>query len=680
MSSAAKWLLSVIFSIAFGLPLILQSAPLDLEYKGEIFYNNQNRSKQIVQKPDVLKIGQVVLITVRTESVLFEDWAKPLCEQARDLFGRVLKNPAVAHCFRFSEAVDLTKFVAQKKREMYLGIHLDIEKNSQGGLNVTLTDLRNMDPLVYPVVGWKVRESELNSKLDNKIRNSLIAFDKMDWVKAALVELALEEEHKELDSKTLKKMTDAEKLSYLKRSPRFSQGTAQFLTAMTQMVAALGLGRYGYHHVADNTKDYDYDNFKETLKNKIRFGDMVRYDDNAFATNYTHTYAGVGYYLICRGNGFTALQSYLCATAGSLAWEGIIEWREVYSINDQIFTAHGGAILGEALYQTGIYLFSRGPSWLKNSLGLAWQGPADFSDWMSGRFFDGKPRSRTKENVTGHFNIEVGYMKTKKRSAEKMVALDAEVVRIPFHEQPGEMSSFLADIVQTDFRFSAPLSAEFIDQQKVFAKVVFAAYHHKRLTLDAQENLNGYSLYVGPSAALEIVNDKNFHDDFFAITHIFGSSLRMETYYKGIKVTTTFDAWGDAVMMRSMAVDSYKADRKNTALINILENNDYYYGWGSTTRGQVIVEFGSGWNIGTELRKSVANSTNSRQKITYPNVVLLDLQDQVINVGVFIEKEIRPNLKVRLATNRYTREGKIAGYGSKKVSEQRTQMSLIYHF
>lgn len=679
MVSAVKWLSAVILSVSFGLPLALQSAPLDLEYKGEKYYN-QIKSKQVPQKVDVLKNGQAVLITVRTESVLYDDWAKPLCEQARDLFGRVLEKPGVAHCFRFSAPFDLTKFVAQKKREMYLGIHLDIEKNDQGELNVTLTDLRSTDPLIYPVVGWKVKASEIDSKLDKKISRSLYTFNKMAWVKSALVELALEEEHKELDTKTLKKMTDAEKLSYLKKSPRFSQGTAQFLTAMTQMIAALGLGWYGYHNVADNTKDYDYDNFKDTLKNKIRFGNMVGYDDNAFATNYTHTYAGVGYYLICRGNGFTALQSYLCATAGSIAWEGIIEWREVYSINDQIFTAHGGAILGEALYQTGIYLFSRGPRWLKNSLGWAWQGPADFSDWMSGRFFDGKPRNRLKENVTGHFNIEVGFMKTKKRSAEKMIALDSEVVRIPFHEQPGEMSSFLMDIVQTDFRFSAPLSAEFMDQQKVFAKVVFAAYHHKRLSVDAQENLNGYSLYVGPSAALEIVNDKNFHDDFYAITHILGSSLRMETYYKGIKVTTTFDAWGDAVMMRSMAIESYKAVNQNTALINILQNNDYYYGWGSTTRGQVIVEFGSGWSVGTELRKSVTSGTNSRQKITSANVALLGLQDHVIDIGVFVEKEITPNLKIKLATNRYKREGSIAGYGSKKASEQRNQISLIYHF
>lgn len=651
----------------------LHAKPLDLEYRGF------QKPKEINLKVDTLKNNEAILITVRSESVVLEAWAKPLCEDARELLSRILKNPTQAHCYRFSEPVDIVKFVSQKKREMHLGLHLDIEKNLEGGLILTLSDVRRSDPLVRPVVGWKVQNDDLKS-LDQKLARSLMVFDKMDWVKSALLELAIEEEYKGISPDYVKTMSDSQKLSRLRKNPRFSQDTARFLTAMTQMIAALGIGWYGYHHLSDNTKDYDYGNFKETLKNKVRFGDMAQYDDNGFGTNYNHTYAGVGYYLICRGNGFTALQSYLCATAGSLAWEALIEWREVFSINDQIFTAHGGAILGEAVYQTGIYLFSHGPSWLKNSLGWAWRGPAEFSDWMNGRFFDGNPRVNMKENVKGHFNIEVGFMRTKKRGTEKSIALDTEVVRVPFHEQPGEMSDFLFDVVQTDFRFSAPLSAEFMSQQKVFSKIVFAAYHHKKLTLDAKDNLQGYSLYVGPSAALEIVNDKNFHDDFYAITHILGGSLRMESYFKGIKVTTTFDAWGDSIMMKSMAIESYKQDNPNTALINVLQNNDYYYGWGTTTRGQVIVEFGMGWNIGTEIRKTVGNGTNDRQKVTNPNAIALSLKDEVLDMGVFIEKAITSTLKIKFSKNRYKRVGSIGGYGERIVSEQRTQIALIYHF
>tara|TARA_B110001454_G_C12723234_1_gene436041 strand:+ start:20960 stop:22963 length:2004 start_codon:yes stop_codon:yes gene_type:complete len=662
-----------LFLITTLIGTTLQAKPLDLDYKG------LPNAKQVDLKVDTLKNNEAILITVRSESVVFEDWAKPLCDEARDMLNRILKNPTQAHCYRFSEPVDIVKFVSQKKREMYLGLHLDIEKNIQGGLILNMSDLRRSDPLIRAVVGWKVHHGDLKS-LDEKIAGSLAMFEKMDWVKSALLDLVIEEEYKGISTEYLKTMSDSEKLSRLKKNPRFSQDTARFMTAMTQMIAALGIGWYGYHNLSDNTKDYDYDNFKTTLKNKIRFGSMARYDDNGFGTNYTHTYAGVGYYLICRGNGFTALQSYLCATAGSLAWEAVIEWREVFSINDQIFTAHGGAILGEAIYQTGIYLFSHGPSWLKGSLGWAWRGPAEFSDWMSGRFFDGKPRVSVKQDVTGHFNIEVGFMRTKKRGTEKSIALDTEVVRIPFHEQPGEMSDFLLDVVQTDFRFSAPLSADFMDQQKIFSKVVFAAYHHKRLTLDANEKLRGYSLYVGPSAALEIVNDKNFHDDFYAITHIVGGSLRMESFFSGIKVTTTFDAWGDAIMMKSMAIESYKKDNPNTELINILQNNDYYYGWGSTTRGQIIVEFGHAWNVGAEIRKTIGNGTNERQKVTNPNAVALSLKDEVLDFGVFIEKAITPTLKVKLATNRYKRQGRIGGYGQQTVSERRTQVSMIYHF
>jgi len=78
-------------------------------------------------------------------------------------------------------------------------------------------------------------------------------------------------------------------------------------------------------------------------------------DSNCFQTNWTHALSGTMYYNFARTNGFNILESSVFTTLSSFYWEFVVEWREVISINDNIFTSFGGVSIGESFFQLGSY-------------------------------------------------------------------------------------------------------------------------------------------------------------------------------------------------------------------------------------------------------------------------------------------------------------------------------------
>jgi hypothetical protein len=57
-----------------------------------------------------------------------------------------------------------------------------------------------------------------------------------------------------------------------------------------------------------------------------------------------------------RSNGYNYLTSVAWTFTGSLLWEYAGEFREQVSINDMIFTTMGGALLGEGLRHSSLFL------------------------------------------------------------------------------------------------------------------------------------------------------------------------------------------------------------------------------------------------------------------------------------------------------------------------------------
>src|SRR5690606_4361023 len=80
-------------------------------------------------------------------------------------------------------------------------------------------------------------------------------------------------------------------------------------------------------------------------------------DNNGIGMNFLgHAMSGAAYYGIARSNGLDAGYSYLAAFLTSFTWEFALEFKERFSLNDQIVTPGAGVAIGEGLHKLGRYL------------------------------------------------------------------------------------------------------------------------------------------------------------------------------------------------------------------------------------------------------------------------------------------------------------------------------------
>ena len=61
-------------------------------------------------------------------------------------------------------------------------------------------------------------------------------------------------------------------------------------------------------------------------------------------------------YSIGRVNNLGVKESFLLSAFESMYWEAVVEWREVFSVNDTIVTDFGALSIGEPWYQLSRYL------------------------------------------------------------------------------------------------------------------------------------------------------------------------------------------------------------------------------------------------------------------------------------------------------------------------------------
>jgi hypothetical protein len=443
------------------------------------------------------KSSETWVITLRHSSIYSDHWVKKKCENLGNSIQAINQKDIRLHCLKLDSMEELHQFKSEKLQSLNADYHLNLEQDQKGEWSVTVNNLKHSDPQIPSETGWKIAPTtEVDLALTQRLEKSLVLFQRAPEVKRALIEVILEDQKLEVTGDARK-----DEATFQMTAKGSNRVKAMYLMAGTQMLIQAGIGYWGYNQNAAMAKDWDYpENFKSNLKDKITLGSKVRYDDNSIGTNIGHTHAGVLYYTICRGNGLNAYQSYLCGVAGSLAWELVTEWKEVFSINDHIFTTHGGAIVGEALHQLGRYIFARGPSWIKKSVGSAWSGPRAFSDWANKKVYGQEIEPMAlDEDIMGKFELEVALVKYNGLGQRRVFALNNEVTHVPLLEEAGQSSQFIKDIAQTDFFLEAPLGTEFFHHYELFTKVVWAAYHQKKIQDSGNGLKDGYSFYIGPS-------------------------------------------------------------------------------------------------------------------------------------------------------------------------------------
>ena len=117
--------------------------------------------------------------------------------------------------------------------------------------------------------------------------------------------------------------------------------------AILECYALIAISQTNYWiNYTDWIEDWQFRLRWEDQKMRLFTLDANRFDDNEFTTNWTHSLSGALYYNFSRSNNHTWLESFIFTSVASLYWEYLVEWREVVSVNDNIFTSFGGPSIG----------------------------------------------------------------------------------------------------------------------------------------------------------------------------------------------------------------------------------------------------------------------------------------------------------------------------------------------
>jgi hypothetical protein len=343
------------------------------------------------------------------------------------------------------------------------------------------------------------------------------------------------------------------------------------------------------------------------------------FDSNNFKLNWTHSLAGGIYYQFGRANYKSWFQSWLMACAGSTFWEGLVEWKEVISLNDQIMTGIGGFATGEPWYQIGEYL-SHQPSFLLRALG--WINPAiKVNSWLD------RKDAATRDYIQPawhDFGLTVGvrHLASSGKSSETAAyfGLHTQLLTLPEYGRPGEIDQAVKDTYISEIGLDYAVRDGHADETNLTLGAVTWGHFWQKI----RDDLTGYSLTLGLGSSFQYFKKKplNYYDsaqlsvdptdlganleldqprnftDKLAIVHIAGPVLDWTIFRRGLKLRTVASASVDFGLINSLALNAYSElhhtlpDDTIQGMKETLVYYGYYYGFGGSFSGQANLEWG----------------------------------------------------------------------------------------
>lgn len=366
--------------------------------------------------------------------------------------------------------------------------------------------------------------------------------------------------------------------------------------------------------LAENARYWTENKFVEDWQFKLTWGDQVdkliglegvRFDSNAFETNWTHAPAGGVYYTLGRINNLGVKDSLYLAVFESLYWELVVEWREVVSVNDMVTTVFGALSVGEPWYQLSRYLLTR-PEPVTRGLGFIHplMGLHALLDPAS------RPRPTEKQTLPGHgVLLSLGAASVDSRYQSDSggftnVELRSRFALAPGYASPGRESRRGWEVLSSAAHFSADLDGGKARELEIFTGAVFWG----RLQRSVGEDLRGSGSILGLGSAFTLHRKAQVFDlgvlpgdrrterppevprdyrDRHAVMHLFGPVYQGYWRGSGAGVTWAVEAYPNFALVNAYALNAYSAGHDISGVKSTLHDEGYYYGYGASVSGRI---------------------------------------------------------------------------------------------
>jgi hypothetical protein len=393
--------------------------------------------------------------------------------------------------------------------------------------------------------------------------------------------------------------------------PRPGASRLRLLPAALETGGILALEIVWYESAIElNKQDFDFARTPGGQAARWRHG--VRFDDNGWGINMGHAYYnGSFYYDVSRVLGGSILESWLFTLATSTVWEATVEHREVFSVNDTIVTPAGGAAIGETFFQLGRF-FERGSPTVANRVLTTLFSPAQTLDDLVGltrpeRTLDvdglGFPR-----DVWHRFELDLGAALSSRGQPsgslrlEPSVTIETDLVAVPGHGRPGDLSGTLRDGEWTRARFFFTRDDAAIRELSVYTQASLWGRYRQRLRAEGT-SLFGGSRFWGAATAFDFsIARLNSFDDFIGIMHVAGPMTDVTWYQGRLSLRGSLAGFLDFANPRAIAYDELK--RRGAVLAStksVLEHEGYTHAWGFTGAAQLEARW-RGLEAACELR------------------------------------------------------------------------------
>jgi hypothetical protein len=461
--------------------------------------------------------------------------------------------------------------------------------------------------------------------------------------------------------------------------------------AMAEVGTILLLGTASYYAGGSSMeRDFDYDiegNVVGYFHDRLFDKEYWKFDDNSMGMNWGHAYAGMIYHQAFRNHNFNYYESTLATFLTSTAWEAVVEYKEVVSINDQIVTTWGGAVLGESFFQLSEMLATK-QGWVPYTFETLFNPAEAIGSW-----FGTPKKSRfNRQKVNDIFSVYISTMD----SSNDIRDLDKSILTFGLNasvdSRQGQYDNLSGTPTLVEMNAEVGISELGLEDFQLSSTLLLGGYYrHVPVTNMTREKWQK-TFFIGPSVGIEYASfgAEEDDEDFYAVVNVLGIAMGGDWQRNDLRMQLSASIYADFSMVKpfaSQGVENYRDFFWNSK--SALWENGYAYALGHTANFTFEASYrhlSFGLSLRSQRWDSIDNKKIERDTDWNPNVKDLDFKDTRDRYQSYINYEISPIFTLGLHHEQIHRSGEFIGiddptfYAQAEDVESRSWIQLNYRY